>query len=493
MPIPMTELSCDARTKWKVPRVVLPRSKTFHSLLTPIPGFAPISVDGNDVNSTVRGFTKRILADLPIARDGFYDEFEKFVDLFCECYLIPLRSIMNFEEWLKTTSYSDSRKEQLRKIVKEIRGLLDKKKCRNVKCFTKREAYDSVKEARLIMSRIDEFKVIAGPIFKSIEEVVYASLPFAKHMSVEGRIEFVTNMKDLGFTYMSDYTAYESHFVKELKESCEFRMYRYMTYHLLGDTLDTLLDILSGRNTVRTRAGVKLKFDARRCSGEMDTSLGNGWTNLLITLFIIWKKTNCSISQLFEHYQGIVEGDDHLFTTTVPLLSSDYNDCGMTIKLVKIIAPTEGSFCGLIFNKDKQIIRDPHRFIRKFGWAHSFFGCGMKTKMELQRAKALSAVYETPHCPIVAVLARLALKKTRGCVPRYEDKFSELIPPNEMKIPAFAPTLATRELFSKLYDISIEMQLLIEKAIVEDRLQCLPNLMPPTSVDEWFYSRYVET
>lgn len=69
---------------------------------------------------------------------------------------------------------------------------------------------------------------------------------------------------------------------------------------------------------------------------------------------------------------------------------------------------------------------------------------------ELLRAKALSACYETPHCPVIGKIARYALERTRGVHPRFvRDGYHDVPMLDEFDVPKFEPTDLTRELFAR--------------------------------------------
>jgi hypothetical protein len=147
---------------------------------------------------------------------------------------------------------------------------------------------------------------------------------------------------------------------------------------------------------------------------------------------------------------GFVEGDDGLFAvdTELPVaeLVAQYAQLGFTIVVKEVRDPGLASFCGMVCTEDCQIIRDPRGFLQGFGWTHSFITAGSRLMYELLRAKALSAVYETPHCPVIGAMARKALEVTRGYNPRYIDDGYHRPPPDEVPLPPFQPTPATREL-----------------------------------------------
>jgi len=219
-------------------------------------------------------------------------------------------------------------------------------------------------------------------------------------------------------------------------------------------------------------------------SGDMNTSLGNGFTNLMLTLFIASEK---SID-----IDGFVEGDDGIWVCSQLPTPRDYLDLGFTIKIEVHDDPREASFCGLIYGASGQIIRNPVRFLQTFGWTGSFIEAGEKTMYELLRAKALSACYETPSCPIVGAVAREALRVTEGYQPRYVDTYHKP-PPANYRIPSFEPTPETRELFAKTYGVSTSVQLLAEAEVAAGNLdQALAYILDSATAeasDNSFYCR----
>lgn len=80
-------------------------------------------------------------------------------------------------------------------------------------------------------------------------------------------------------------------------------------------------------------------------SGDMCTSLGNGFSNKMKAEFLAYKAGGT--------IDGFVEGDDGLFVTNFELRSSDYEKLGFTIKIEEIADPCEASFCGMIFGEDE--------------------------------------------------------------------------------------------------------------------------------------------
>lgn len=454
-----------------VPRV---RRKMFRRLnFGAVPGLAPICLDTNDHETIACGFKKRLLRDLPLPDQDFLRCFATFVKDFVRRTfkrVVPL----SFEEWLLSTPYNEARKDELRLAYYALRGARPTARQRkHVDSFGKTEFYEVYKHLRLINSRCDAFKVWSGPMFKAIEEEVYKLHNFVKHTTIPQRVELVKGLRKAGCKYYAtDFTAFESHFTPQLMDICECELYRWC----LGDTEDArvLCNTLTGDNAMRTRSGVKATVKGRRMSGDMCTSLGNGFTNLMLAKFIAYRKTG-DVDSL----DGLVEGDDGLFSSTVPISAQDYEKLGFTIKIDEVTDPCCASFCGMIFADSGEVIRSPVRFLTGFGWTHSTIGGGNQVMQSLLRAKALSAVCETPQCPIVGQMARSALAYTRGVLPRFESDgyhhtYSDV---DERKLPTFSPSADTRELFSRMYGINPESQLAIEEKIACGQLDDISPIL----------------
>jgi len=214
----------------------------------------------------------------------------------------------------------------------------------------------------------------------------------------------------------------------------------------------------------------------------MCTSLGNGFTNLMLAAFLV--------DEAGGTLEGFVEGDDGLFSTDVELTSELYASLGFSIKIEEVQDPCSASFCGMVFSESGEIIRDPRKFMENFGWTHSFINAGPRIMDELLRAKALSAAYETPQCPIVGVLARKALARTTHVHPRFIDDGFHVCP-DVVNVPAFSPAWDTRVLFENEFGVSVSEQLAIEEAILNDRLGAVQCLLPPLPEMLDYVSKFV--
>lgn len=458
-----------------------------------IPGYVPISADINDPNTLLAGYRARLLRNNPKRDEEYMRKLPLFTEKLVE-FMFKGRKVkkMTFKQWLETTSYSLGRKKQLEVVEEKNKGCLPpKRKCQKVKGFGKTECNGKYKTPRNIMSRVDEVKVIFGPLFKAIELVVYESKYFVKHLTPEQKMERVRNMVcGTGFyCFESDYSGWESVFDPEMMKACEFILYKSM---LSDKDFKMVETVLAGKNRISGR-GYKVTCQGKRCSGEMNTSLGNGFSNLCLTLFLIWMKIGEpeDVSVVFDHYDGIVEGDDQLAVTDVELSAADFEKVGITIKMQRRPRPCEASFCGMVFTSTGEIVREPRRFLEKFCWTGSFLAADEHMMDCLLRAKALSTLFETPQCPIVAPLAHRALELTRGVTPRFVyDGYHEKVS-DEFKVVDYNPSHEVRVLFASLYGISVSAQIKAEQAIMKSDFATLSEIIPPSRDFSTYEARYV--
>lgn len=335
----------------------------------------------------------------PVCLEGL----SEFVDEWMSKNLTPLdpATDISLETWLKQTNYDETRKGQLRDAYSKRIG---RKPNVTVKSFVKDEMYMDVKHSRGIFARHDEFKTAVGPVFKCIEQALFSgpktSKYFIKKIPSPDRPAFVMNrlFNKGSQTMATDYTAFESHFVAKLMEAVEFRLYRYMTQTLHCPDFKRYFPYIKSLNSVSFKNFTALVM-ATRMSGEMNTSLGNSFVNLMVYLYLHRNNTNVDC---------LVEGDDCLgvFDGECPT-SEDYEKLGLTVKIERPTSINTASFCGQVFSSDLTTLTDPLKFIVKFNWSSSKYLFSSDKKLsELAKAKAMSALYSYPRCPIVTAFAK---------------------------------------------------------------------------------------
>lgn len=463
--------------------------------------------DPQDPNTMVAGVIKRFASKPPKANRAMRRRLNLFVRKWIRKNLNPLDPFtdLSVPTWLDHTSYTLSRKEELRKKWEEFTHMDDpSKKYKLCKSFMKDETYPDWKHARGINSRSDEFKCFVGPVFKAIEEQVYKLHYFIKHVPVAERPRVIhERLSVFGATYVAtDYTSFEALFDQELMELVEFELYDYMTSQVPEhrEFMKQVHEVLGGTNVCEFKTFVVYLL-ATRMSGEMCTSLGNGFSNLMFMLFMC-EELGCT------DVDGFVEGDDGIFRLQgKPPGPSDFAQLGLNIKLDVHSQLSAASFCGIIFDETELInVTDPLETLMSFGWTtRQYYGSRKSKLLTLLRCKGLSLAHQYPGCPVISSLAQYALRVSRSCDVRgilkkdhhmsmwERDQLMDAIK-DERKIRLVAPGMATRLLVEEKFGLPVELQISIEKYL--DSLDTLTVLDFPVLESlyksSWvtYYDRY---
>lgn len=474
--------------------------------------------DTSHAFSMTIGVQKRFAFAPPKPDPTLLAELTSYVQSYCREHLKPLRADtdVSFESWLLKTPYPAWRKRALQATyTKLMENPIDYKQVSKLKSFMKKETYPEYKYPRGINSRTDEFKCLFGPWIKVIEEEIYKLPEFIKHIPVKDRAEYVMNMiYHPNSVYMAtDYSQYESHFTKEMMEAIEFVVYKHMTQNMPNEPFLDMLKILTGCNMCFYR-DFMVSLEATRMSGEMNTSLGNGLANFFLTKFVLHK-----LGYEDHDIKTVVEGDDGLTRvdrTKLPT-TQDFKNLGFTIKLDIYEQISEASFCGLVFDpEDRNVITDPKDVLLNYYWVDAQrYGQAKQTKiMELMRAKALSALYQYPGCPVIKAMAAHTLRVTRNNKLRFtydnaydyainKEAIDALVDKNWQFKPEVEELLArpigmgTRLLVEKKYGISISLQLRLETYFNNSSewqtFACgeLTDLMHPDQIH--YFNNYVQS
>jgi len=472
-------------------------------------------VDPGDPQTCFRGVQGRVCTKPPVCSTIRLRKLRRFTLKFCKKYLIPLSPDTDFsiETWLSQTGYPRWRKIQLLEAYEKLRGTyldVDKTRKKNgsgsnyrVDGFTKDEHYADWKPARAIHARVDAAKVLTGPIFKAIENEVFKLKYFIKKVPKADRPAYIKEwMYEPASLYMAtDYARFESHFTKDMMDAIEKVMYKYMTAKIpMREMFWFFLDnILCGSNRIVYKF-FRLVIEATRMSGEMNTSLGNGFANLILLLYVM-----VQAGYKLDEIRAIIEGDDGLTRVDKDKLitAAMFFDLGFTIELDIYEFLNEASFCGNIFDvEDLVIITDVLKSVSKLGWTRALYqNASRKKMMGLLRSKALSMLYEYTGCPVLQCLAMRLLTLTEGVRAKnhsenlYErEKYHEMMTDIRRNgLPFRLVPIHTRLLVEKLFSISIEIQLAVEAKIEETVLgECFLDELLMMSPVVWleYYQRY---
>lgn len=454
-----------------------------------VQGVALPKPDLQHTRTALDGAHYRFCRNIP-GMNRFHKKFAIFVKNWLEKNLdpLPVDTDVSIETWLQETNYSEARKQELRTKYKDMSGL-SMKEMSEVKSFVKDEFYPEYKPARAINSRSDQFKVLVGPWFKAAEKRLFSLPYFIKKIPVGDRPKYILdNVFRVGNkTYTTDFTSFESHFTKWFMEECDFQFNRHVFKHLPnGLNMCRLIeDVIGGENKIKFK-NFSLKIDAKKMSGEMNTSLSNGFANLMLILFIL-EENGCT------NIRVCVEGDDGIFQAEGPEIKSEwFKDFGLLIKLEEHEELETASFCGLIFDRDEEKnVTDPIKAMATFGWTTSTYARSRRgIHNSLLKCKALSLGYQYPCCPILTALARKTIQLTQGCEVKdfikkhkINDEYKQRIleeavdkyVSNELVFGEPGPK--TRILVERLFKIPIADQVKIEKYI--DSLESIQPLDHP--------------
>jgi hypothetical protein len=316
---------------------------------------------------------------------------------------------VSFTYWLENRSgYPEWRKSELRQVYEDM-DVWEQRHC-EISMFMKDEQYLDFKYPRMINARSDEAKCYFGPWVAAAEKVLFDLPEFIKKIPQSERAEYISSkLSQYKLIYASDFTTYEASFVKEIMRACELQFFEYMLKNISGSVefLKNFGNALTGWNKCVGK-WVTLFIEATRMSGEMNTSSGNGFTTLMLFLFVAFKS---GVSM-----DGLFEGDDALVGATGPLEESLFRELGFVIKLQRFDKLSDASFCGMVFDPaDNVVVADPFKILASFGWTTGRYVLSKTTtKMALLRAKALSLAHQYPRCPVVQALARCALRLTKS-------------------------------------------------------------------------------
>lgn len=440
--------------------------------------FAPDTMDGI---TALAGAQKRIAFEPPQIQKEKLGRFKEFVKKRVRELYLPLDPNTDFglEAWLALTNYPEWRKDELREadsISEEELGA----KLYEYQSFIKDETYPEPKHARTINSPHDKLKCILGPYMKRVEKIVFNDPWFIKRIPVKDRPNYIRErlMFDGAKILATDFSSFESSFRKQIMEACELELYTWMLSKVA--TFDRIMKTLRAAKTGKRKLRFRDFFVwliATRMSGEMDTSLGNGFTNRMVNEFLAWEKGSTVV--------GVVEGDDGLIAWVGEIPTpKDFADLGFVIKLEVHEEINTASFCGLVFDPEDLLnVTNPAKVMATFGWMSArYMDARRSKKLALLRCKALSLAYQYPGCPIVSELAFTTLRLTRSHDTRHMAKSRAF---NEWQrsvldealfygVDKVEPPPRTRELVSRLYGIPVSVQIYIEEQI--SKLRYLSSL-----------------
>lgn len=434
--------------------------------------------DYRDEFSNLFGFCKRVNR-MPLPRRRLlFRAFRRFVHIWLRRNVKPLPNgtDISFETWLDSRPYPQTRKDELRlkwELVKDTGPFWLQSKLRKVKSFIKDESYSEYKAPRFINSRVDEFKCASGPIFSAIEKVLFELPCFIKYVPVSERPSYIEKrVRRPGWIYHStDYTSFESLFTPRFMRACEMQLYKYMVQNLPGGEswYNMVEDVLCNLPYRVGNGVINAEMYGTRMSGEMCTSLGNGFANAMVTMFTL-SMSGCPLDTC------IFEGDDGLFSSPIEIDATIPTGLGLRIKIERSVELGDASFCGNVYDENDQVVvTDPKEALIDFGWTKRTDVNASQRRLDLLlRAKAYSLLYQYNGTPVLTSFASYVLRVTKraetglkkyACEDRTLSEWerSTLIAALDAKVKPMEPPPRTRRLVERLYHIELAEQRELEK------------------------------
>lgn len=419
--------------------------------------------------------------------------FGKFVQNFIKSHYEPLEyqeiSHDYQDKWLMNSKYTLKQKEKFHKILQAYldSGLTlshyikdnPKLHSRMYECgtFIKKEFLTEEKFPRLINPRPDEFKAFVAPYIKDIEHRVIYNNHFIK-----GKLpnQVVDRMKEIQskflHLYETDFSSFEGSFSVEFQDVCEKALFDHMLK--FNPHIKAMVDeCYTGRNVlILGKTKDKIVFKGSRMSGDMWTSLANGFSNMMIMQYC----AALSHKNVSDDFDFMVEGDDGLIGSNYAIDFSVVKKLGFSLKCIEACDTNDLSFCGHRYSPSGDHFVDAMTQLTKFGWAYetavidNYSENTTKYEAALMRAKALSLLVNAGGMPIIQPLCEQIINLTEGVrvERKHFDRWLDMqYDVSQLDHIAFRKeiTISNREYFAELYGVSISEQLKIEDEIREQR------------------------
>jgi hypothetical protein len=376
-----------------------------------------------------------------------------------------LRDIMSLADWLACSNYSLHHQT-------DMLSQWEQERMRDVnnddfvaRAFIKAESYGEYKQPRIISGRGNITKLVFGPFVKSCELLVYHHFHenFVKNFPVQGRPELLMNIFGDLEVLETDYTSFESSIRAPIMNVCEWALFK----HLHASMGQKYVRFLKLRSSLRFKNKLrKVKFagmEPYRFSGDLHTSLGNGFTNLMLMKFA------CHSGGA--SFRGLVEGDDGLFVFDPRIDLSKITALGFKLKLKRCPKFTVASFCGIVCSADSLIL-DPIQTLLKLFVSFSHLAKLPGKRLGLLKSKAMSLLALAPRAPVVSRVASQILSELSNVIPVYDvidarwEFKSRLVSLNDLRFACCSEVSAeSREVCEAVFGVSVANQCLLEQYV----------------------------
>lgn len=436
----------------------------------------------HSVDNWVRGLCKRVVHEEHPCDPEVQADFISFARHYIKHHIKPIPSGLDedtlLENWLSHSKYNTEKKNKLRELNGKMRKHeIPRRQYLELTSFIKSEFYEEPKEARIINSRSDAFKARVGPFIHAAEQYVYDD-HFIKHCTPAQVVERMkTKSKGFEVFYETDYSSFEGSFSSTLLYRIELYFLTRLFYNY-PEIVSLIATALTSKNKLTFKKIYTAEFYGSRMSGEMWTSMCNGFMNKLLVEYVA-KRSEANVDYL-------VEGDDGFICSNKELNWDLTRLCGFKLKCDVVFDPMKIQFCSLRVCGDK-LVPDIKRTLKHYGFiidsqlsrALSTGSKRSQTKLkEIQLAKAQSLLATASGIPILQSIAQQQIRVLNGTHlnPRYydwwESEFYDLTNARASPI-----TQEMREYVASEFNIPVQLQIDIENDINKCEFRCYDILM----------------
>lgn len=469
-------------------------SKPAAVAIGPVLNTKPFMCNYRSVNNHLRGLSKRVFHHQHCSSE-LLKKFANHVKHWCETHYKPLPHIELSHEYLdehwlnNCPHYTQARKRNFHKYLDEVlqhKGDIFKFMKSNVHryyeiaSFIKREFYPEPKEPRIINARPDPFKAVVAPFIKDIEHGTIYNEHFVK-----GKTQDEVALRMLGIANLyhkiaeTDYSSFEGSYVAEFQRVCELELFRFYLQNN-PEIFEIIKFCYYGETkcVLKTSKHMKahVKFEGSRMSGDMWTSLGNGFSNMMLFTFCakLTMESKPLEEQLAMSFDYIVEGDDGFFGMNFDIDLSIVKELGFKLKLHETSDMNDLSFCSINLSPEGVPVPDFWRSIEKFGWSFKesiidhYSDKPNREELKQIRAIGLSCLARSAGVPILQELGAQLIKLTDHI--KTDNRYFDQYEMEKYKLNVVDPetkpiTDATRMYFSKRFGIPVHRQLELEAFI----------------------------
>lgn len=396
----------------------------------------------------------------------------------------------SLEDWLSHSSYTEARKRMIRKCDDIPRTFY------RVETFIKKEAYPEIKPPRLINSREDAFKRIVGPFTHEIEKDIFSSRFTIKGLAPSEQIARVHDRLSHCKSFLcTDYSKWESSVTVEVMRHVESLLWAKYKSPYPWDFHSWFLDQITN-NHIYARGVLKASVKGVRMSGDMHTSLGNTFLNIVLTDYIC-SRMGITWDGFFEGDDGIIGLDVELSPARLQQFSAEALSLGFSLTMEYHTRLIDCTFLSRHIVDRDTAFREPLKAIVHAQWSFSLHLFDAKM---LMRSRGFGLINENPGCPILFSLGRCFLRYagagSLGHVDHWYREFYNLPVSYDGELPQTTITPKARAYFQELFNIPVGLQISIEDALESgnfpkacELITALVNNKHPDWVHNYFFSR----